>query len=100
MNKEITNEELNRYRSETSGCSQVVHFNNAGSSLPPDSVVDTIVGYLREEALHGGYETERKHSAQLEQVYELIATLINADKDEVAIFENASAAWGTAFKGL
>ena len=26
--------------------------------------------------------------------------MINADKEEIAIFENASAAWGTAFRGL
>lgn len=96
----ISNEELNKYRNDTSGCSGVVHFNNAGASLPPDVVIDTVVAYLKEEATYGGYETEYKNIARIEDTYRLIAELIGAGKDEVAIFENASAAWGTAFKGL
>lgn len=100
MKRDINNGELSKYRRETSSCAQLIHFNNAGSSLPPDIVVETVVAYLREEAKYGGYETERKYFTQIEKVYELVAALINAEKDEVAIFENASAAWGTAFKGI
>ena len=80
--------------------SQKIHFNNAGSSLPPDVVVDTVVSYLREEATAGGYETEARYKEQLDNVYVSIATLINAKKDEIALVENASAAWSLAFKGL
>lgn len=96
----INNEELKHLRNQTKGSSQLIHFNNAGASLPPDVVVDTVVDYLKEEALAGGYETEAKYSDQINGVYDKIAQLINADREEVAIFENASAAWGTAFKGL
>ena len=96
----ISNEELIRYRNDTTGSAGVAHFNNAGSSLPPDTVVDTVVDYLREEALNGGYETEAKHIERINGVYRLIAELIGAEKEEIAIFENASAAWQTAFKGL
>ncbi|WP_285008432.1 aminotransferase class V-fold PLP-dependent enzyme [Pedobacter faecalis] len=96
----ITNEELTRFRSQTAGCSGVVHFNNAGASLPPDCVTDAVVEYLKEEALFGGYETESKYSGRLNEVYSLVAELIGADRDEVALFENASAAWQTAFKGI
>jgi len=96
----INNQELQHLRNQTIGTSQLIHFNNAGSSMPPDVVVDTVIDYLREEALAGGYETEAKYTDQINGVYDLIAQLINADRDEVAIFENASAAWCTAFKGL
>jgi selenocysteine lyase/cysteine desulfurase len=96
----INNQELQHLRNQTIGTSQLIHFNNAGSSLPPDVVVDTVIDYLRVEALAGGYETEAKYTDQINGVYDLIAQLINADRDEVAIFENASAAWCTAFKGL
>src|SRR5580704_14191673 len=101
-NKEIkiSNEELDQFRTETSGTRHVIHFNNAGASLPPDVVIETVMDYLRDEALFGAYETERKYTDQIDHVYELIAKLICADKDEVALFENASTAWGTAFKGL
>jgi cysteine desulfurase / selenocysteine lyase len=80
--------------------SQKIHFNNAGSSLPPDEVVSTVVNYLVEEAAAGGYETEAKYKEQLENVYVSIARLINAKKEEIALVENASAAWSLAFKGL
>lgn len=96
----IAHKEVQELRSQTRGVAQVVHFNNAGSSLPADVVVDTVIDYLREEAMAGGYETEAKYQPQIDAVYDRIATLINAERDEIALFENASAAWGTAFKGL
>ena len=100
MSTTISKEELDIIRSQTQGCGEVIHFNNAGASLPPDVVVDTVVDYIKEEALVGGYETEAKYLDQINSVYDRIAQLINADKEEIALFENASAAWGTAFKGL
>jgi selenocysteine lyase/cysteine desulfurase len=96
----ISSSELERFGQDTSGCAGVVHLNNAGSALPPDIVVDTVVAYLREEALTGGYETEARYADQLEGVYQWIARLIGADQDEIALCENASIAWLTAFKGL
>lgn len=77
-----------------------IHFNNAGSSLPPDEVVETVIAYLKEEAAVGGYEAEYKYREQLENTYASIARLINAEKDEIALVENASTAWTLAFKGL
>jgi cysteine desulfurase / selenocysteine lyase len=80
--------------------SNKIHFNNAGSSLPPDEVVETVIAYLREEAAVGGYEAEYKYREQLESSYASIARLINAEKDEIALVENASIAWTLAFKGI
>ena len=98
--KLITDQEVQHYRAETKGTSQRIHFNNAGASLPPDVVVGTVINYLKEEAIYGGYETEAKYSGQLNNTYTLIARLINADKDEIALVENASLAWGIAFNGI
>lgn len=100
MEPTLLKAEIDILRSQTKGCAEHVHFNNAGAALPPDVVVDTVVNYLREEALIGGYEAETKYTDQINNVYSSIARLINADKDEIALFENASAAWVTAFKGL
>lgn len=96
----ITDQEVAQLRAETIGTTQIIHFNNAGSSLNPDVVVDTVINYLREEATHGGYEIEDKYKRELNNTYELIAKLINADADEIAIVENASTAWGIAFNGI
>jgi len=98
--KMFTEGEIQKFRDETRGTSACTHFNNAGASMPTDKVVDTVIDYLREEAIHGGYETEYKYKEHLENVYSLIARLINAGKDEIAIVENASMAWGLAFNGI
>jgi selenocysteine lyase/cysteine desulfurase len=98
--KTFSEREIRKFRNETRGTAEWTHFNNAGASLPPDVVVETVIQYLSEEAGRGGYETEYKYKEQLENVYQLIARLIHAEKDEVAIVENASMAWGLAFNGI
>jgi cysteine desulfurase/selenocysteine lyase len=93
-------QEVQQIRAATRGTAERKHFNNAGSSLPTDVVVDTVMRYLAEEATYGGYETETKYSRQLEGVYGLIARLLNARADEIALVENASMAWHLAFNGI
>ena len=92
--------EIQAIRAETAGTTARIHLNNAGASLPPDVVVKTMVNFLQEEALLGGYEMEAKYRAQLDHTHELIARLINANRDEIALTENASAAWDIAFNGI
>ena len=92
--------EIQAFRAATKGTTSRIHFNNAGSSLPPDVVVQAVVDFLQEEAVHGGYETEAKYRSQLDNTYTLVAKVINAQPDEIALVENASAAWHIAFNGL
>jgi cysteine desulfurase/selenocysteine lyase len=96
----ITEQEVQQYRAATRGTASLIHFNNAGASLPPDVVLNTMIDYLKEEAACGGYETEAKYHADLQNTYDLIARLINADRDEVSIVESASVGWGLAFNGI
>jgi cysteine desulfurase / selenocysteine lyase len=97
---QLNSHEVARLRAETRGASQRIHFNNAGSSLPPDVVVDTTIRYLTEEAVLGGYEADAAFADQLDQTYTLIARLINADPNEIALVESASVAWSLAFNGI
>jgi cysteine desulfurase/selenocysteine lyase len=96
----LTEREILQLRRETKGTAGKIHFNNAGASLPPDIVVDTVIDYLQEEALSGGYETEAKYKQQLDNTYISIAKLINANVDEIATVESASEAWTLAFNGV
>ncbi|HTE28996.1 MAG TPA: aminotransferase class V-fold PLP-dependent enzyme, partial [Chryseolinea sp.] len=96
----FSTDEILQIRKDTSGTAYRIHFNNAGSSLPPDIVVQTVTNYLQQEALEGGYEMENNRREELANVYTLIARLINATPGEIAITENASAAWGMAFNGI
>lgn len=84
-------------RKETPGTDNVIHFNNAGASLIPSPVQQAITDYLEQEVSYGGYETARNQRDQLEGIYKVIAKFINADSDEVALLENATAAWNMSF---
>jgi cysteine desulfurase/selenocysteine lyase len=98
--KPFTKAEIQAFRTDTTGTAGRIHLNNAGAALPPDIVVKTMADFLQEEALYGGYEVEAKHRAWLDHTHVLIAQLINAQRDEIALTENASAAWDIAFNGL
>ncbi|XYH97807.1 aminotransferase class V-fold PLP-dependent enzyme [Sorangium sp. So ce1128] len=87
-------------RRDTPACASVVHFNNAGASLPPAVVVDTVVEHLRREAAIGGYEAQAEAAARLEAVYGSVARLIGAEPGEIALIENATRAWDMAFYSL
>lgn len=86
-----------RLRSETPGTKNVIHFNNAGASLMPKRVSEAMISYLKDESAYGGYETAQRYSKDLKQVYEGIAAFINAGPKEIALLENATAAWNMAF---
>ncbi len=96
----LSEKDIQKLRNETNGTTNKIHFNNAGASLSPDVVVETITSYLREEAAIGGYEAEFKYKDQLDNTYTSIAKLINAEKNEIAVVENASTGWILAFYGI
>ncbi len=89
--------DIQRARQETPGCNSVLHFNNAGSSLMPQRVLDATVGHLQLEASMGGYEAAEQAHEQIEHTYDAAATLIGCSRDEIAIVENATRAWDMAF---
>lgn len=91
---------IDRIRAETPGCAEVTHLNNAGASLPPAVVVDTVVGYLEEEARTGGYELAEARADDLAGVYRSVAGVIGAHEDEIALVDNATRAWDMAFYSL
>ncbi|MEV7552591.1 aminotransferase class V-fold PLP-dependent enzyme [Amycolatopsis sp. NPDC089917] len=96
----MTDFDVNRARVETPGCAEVVHLNNAGSSLPPARVTDTVVGYLREEALIGGYEQAAATVERMNGVYASAARLVGAEPDDIALTDNATRSWQAVFYAL
>ncbi|HQR40619.1 MAG TPA: aminotransferase class V-fold PLP-dependent enzyme, partial [Blastocatellia bacterium] len=83
--------DIDRARAETPGCEHVLHFNNAGAALPPQSVLDAVIDHLRLEASIGGYE------AADAAVPAGAPGVINARRDEIALVDHATLAWDLAF---
>ena len=87
-------------RSITPGTAQVCHLNNAGAALTTQPVLDAMIGYLQREAMIGGYEAEAEADLTLEAVYASLATMLGARRDEIALVQNASAAWNAGFAAI
>ncbi len=97
---DFTQQEIDLIRAETPGVKNVIHFNNAGSSLMPSQVLHRMTTYLDLEFRYGGYEAADICHEQIEQVYDSIAGLINARPNEIAVVENATRAWDMAFYSI
>ncbi len=92
--------DVERARADTPGCRDVVHLNNAGASLPPRVVVDTVIEHLELEARIGGYAAGDAVAERSAAVYESVASLLGASRREIALVENATRAWDMVFYAL
>lgn len=92
--------DLAQIRSDTAGCEDVIHLNNAGSSLPPRPVVDAMVGYLRDEELRGGYEVFAERHEDLESFHTNNAELLGCAPTDVAFTSSGSDGWWRAFSAI
>src|SRR5262245_39510596 len=92
--------DIERLRAETPGCANVIHLNNAGASLMPHSVLDAVLGHIRREGEIGGYEAYAEAVERLGAVYDSVAALLNAERDEIALMDNATRAFDVALYAL
>ena len=89
--------DIERARRDTPAASQVLHFNNAGAALMPAPVLQAQLRHLQLEAEAGGYEAAAEAGDRIEAIYDSIGRLLNADRAEIALVENATVAWDMAF---
>ena len=94
------NIDLAAVRADTPNCENLLHFNNAGASLIPQPVYDSVIGHLDLEQRIGAYEAETAASATLADFYDAIAQMLSCHSDEIAYIENATRAWDMAFYSL
>jgi cysteine desulfurase / selenocysteine lyase len=87
-------------RNDTPGCRDRIHFNNAGASLMPRPVIETVIRHLELEATIGGYEAADAERERIAAVYRSCARLVNCDPEEIALLENATRAWDAVFYSI
>ena len=92
--------DLHRLRSETPGCSERVHLNNAGASLMPEPVVDAVRQHLELEARIGGYEAAAEAAGDIERAYDSVASLFGTAPGNVAFTEHATASFVQALSSV
>ncbi|NNE29464.1 MAG: aminotransferase class V-fold PLP-dependent enzyme [Saprospiraceae bacterium] len=92
--------DIQSYRNDTPGCLDHIHFNNAGASLPPQVVIETVKEYLDIEARIGGYEAMVMFQKKTQKVYHSLARMIHAKASEMAILQSATQAWYNAFYSM
>ena len=83
-------------RQDTPACLERIHFNNAGASLMPLVVQETVHTYLETEAQMGGYETADLYSNALTGFYTAIAQMIGAQPHNIAWAASATDGYARA----
>jgi len=92
--------DLAKFRKDTPGTLSKIHFNNAGASLMASPIHQAVLEHMELELQMGGYEAQSRAKPALERTYDAISELINCNRDEIALMENATAAWLMAFHSI
>src|SRR5579872_2171247 len=92
--------DIQQARRDTPATDNILHFNNAGAALMPAPVLQSQLRHLQLEAAIGGYEAAAAADDRIAAIYISIARLLNADPTEIALVENATAAWDMAFYSI
>ncbi|MFD7093549.1 aminotransferase class V-fold PLP-dependent enzyme [Streptomyces xanthophaeus] len=92
--------DLARARAETPGVNHVVHLNNAGASLIASPVLDVMTAYMRLESRVGPYEAAERSEGAIGNAHVALASLLNCSRQEIAILDSATRAWGLAMSSV
>src|SRR5690349_14425911 len=90
--------DLDAERRRTPGCANRVFLDSAGSSLPTEDTVETVIEHLRREAEVGGYRAAAERAEDLADVPVVLARLLGCSPGEIALTDSATRAW-TQFVG-
>lgn len=91
---------IQRIRSETPGCAERVHLNNAGSALMPEPVVRAIHDHITLESRIGGYEAAAARQDAVQAAYQSVAGLVGTRPENIAFTENATASFMQALSSI
>jgi selenocysteine lyase/cysteine desulfurase len=93
-------EEILSFRKDTEGCSNVIHLNNAGASLMPDRVTQSILDHINLEARIGGYEASALKSKEIKEFYAQAGKLLNTKPGNIAFTSSATDSYTRALSSI
>jgi selenocysteine lyase/cysteine desulfurase len=91
---------VQKLRLETPGCLNRIHFNNAGSALPPNPVLEKMQSILTLESEIGGYETADFLAKELADFYPVLAKFLGCEPRNVAFTHSATSSWNLALSAI
>ena len=92
--------DLDRWRTDTPGCSRVVHLNNAGAALVPRPVQSAILDHLALEQELGGYEAADARIAEVQHAYAAMGRLLGTAARNIALVQNSTVAFAQAISAF
>ncbi len=92
--------DINSVRDDTPSVSNLIHFNNAGTSMMAQPVFEAWMDYLAREQEIGGYEAAIERQTDTKNFYQQAAKLVHCEPGEIAFSESATRAWQSFFYGV
>jgi selenocysteine lyase/cysteine desulfurase len=96
----FTDKEIELFRKDTEGCSNIIHLNNAGASLMPDTVTKSILDHIKLEASIGGYEASALMKAGINEFYAQAGKLLNSKPSRIAFTSSATDSYSRALSSI
>lgn len=96
MTRPQTTARVVAWRAATPGADRLVHLNNAGAALVPDTVAEAVSRHLQLESELGGYEAADARAGELRQAHELVGRLVGARGSNIALTQNSTVAFTQA----
>src|SRR5258707_1351023 len=91
---------VKRWRDDTPGCANKIHFNNASAGLMPRAGLDALVAHLNREANFGGYESADDAEAAVTEAYANVAKGLGTYARNIPVVENSTVAFFQALSAF
>lgn len=91
---------INKWRHDTPGIDNNIHFNNAGAALMPSSVIEAIKSHIDLEAQLGGYEAAAYAANEIQGFYQNLAIAFGGSSENYAYTSNATDAYSRALSSV
>jgi selenocysteine lyase/cysteine desulfurase len=100
MNRPATTREVSAWRAETPGCDRLIHLNNAGAALVPQSVADAVDAHPRLERELGAYEAAEARLDEIAAAHASVAGLLGVPGGTIAMVQNSTVAFAQALEAF